>query len=178
MAALSKGIEPATRAFLESINAQHGPQIYEIPVEEGRAALTRLQAVAVTKPPVDTEDRIIADGPKDEVRIRMTQDRLFEALLNATEESLGTPDLKSIARAVADIERTRLLAERRAEAAERKLSRAARIVDGLALDAAADAISNAANGNGAAETSTAVSGSTLAELRHALLDDGAADAPD
>ncbi|MGH7988181.1 MAG: alpha/beta hydrolase [Candidatus Binataceae bacterium] len=73
MASLSKGIEPVTRAFLEAVNAQRGPQIYEIPVEEGRAAFTRLQAVAVTKPPADIEERTIAGGPKGEVRIRIVR---------------------------------------------------------------------------------------------------------
>lgn len=71
MSSLSKGIEPTTRAFLESINAQKGPQIYEIPVAEGRAAFTRLQAVPVTKLPADIEDRTIPGGPKGQVAIRI-----------------------------------------------------------------------------------------------------------
>lgn len=71
MSSLSKGIEPTTRAFLESINAQKGPQIYEIPVAEGRAAFTRLQAVPVTKLPADIEDRTIPGGPKGQVSIRI-----------------------------------------------------------------------------------------------------------
>ncbi len=71
MSLLSKGIEPTTRAFLESIDAQKGPQIYEIPVAEGRAAFTRLQAVPVTKLPADIEDRTIPGGPKGQVAIRI-----------------------------------------------------------------------------------------------------------
>lgn len=71
MISLSKGIEPTTRAFLESIDAQKGPQIYEIPVAEGRAAFTRLQAVPVTKLPADIEDRTIPGGPKGQVAVRI-----------------------------------------------------------------------------------------------------------
>jgi acetyl esterase len=71
MSSLSKGIEPVTRAFLESLNAAKGPQIYEIPVEEGRAAFTRLQDVPVTKLPADIEDRTVPGGPTGQVGIRI-----------------------------------------------------------------------------------------------------------
>jgi acetyl esterase len=71
MSPLSAGIEPTTRAFLESINAQTGPPIYEIPIEAGRAAFTSLQAVPVTKLPVDIEDRTIPGGPKGPVAVRI-----------------------------------------------------------------------------------------------------------
>jgi acetyl esterase len=68
---LSKSIEPTTRAFLETLNAQKGPLIYQIPVEEGRSAFTKLQAVPVKKLPVDAEDRAIPGGPKGSVNIRI-----------------------------------------------------------------------------------------------------------
>jgi acetyl esterase len=71
MSSLEKGIEPATRKFLDSINAQTGPAIYEIPVAQGRAAFTSLQAVPVKKLPVDIEDRTIPGGPTGEVGIRI-----------------------------------------------------------------------------------------------------------
>ncbi|SRR5579885_12364 len=71
MAELSRGIEPVTRKFLETLNAQKGPALYEIPVAEGRAAFTRLQEVAVNKLPADIEDRTIPGGPKGEVGIRI-----------------------------------------------------------------------------------------------------------
>ncbi len=71
MGSLEKGIEPATRKFLDSINAQTGPAIYEIPVAQGRAAFTNLQAVPVKKLPVDIEDRTIPGGPTGEVGIRI-----------------------------------------------------------------------------------------------------------
>jgi len=75
MSSLSKGIEPVTRAFLESLNAAKGPQIYEIPVEEGRAAFTRLQDVPVTKLPADIEDRTVPGGPTGQVGIRILRPR-------------------------------------------------------------------------------------------------------
>lgn len=71
MSPLSHGIEPATRAFLESITAQKGPAIYEIPVAAGRAAFTSRQAVPVTKLPVDIEDRTVPGGPKGPDAIRI-----------------------------------------------------------------------------------------------------------
>lgn len=71
MGTLSSGIEPVTRAFLESLNAQTGPAIYEIPVEQGRAAFTQLQNVPVTKLPADIEDRTIPAGPSGQLGIRI-----------------------------------------------------------------------------------------------------------
>lgn len=71
MSTLSKGIEPVTRAFLESLNAQKGPALYEIPVAKGRAAFTRLQDVPVKKLPADIEDRTLPVGPKGQVGIRI-----------------------------------------------------------------------------------------------------------
>ncbi|MCE9626091.1 MAG: alpha/beta hydrolase [Deltaproteobacteria bacterium] len=68
---LSRKIEPKTRAFLESLNAQKGPAIYEIPIAEGRAAFTQLQNLPVNKLPVDIEDRSIPGGPTGEVPIRI-----------------------------------------------------------------------------------------------------------
>ncbi|MGH7335400.1 MAG: alpha/beta hydrolase [Candidatus Rokuibacteriota bacterium] len=75
MSPLSMGIEPTTRAFLESINAQTGPAIYEIPIDQGRAAFVRLQAVPVTKLPADIEDRTVPGGPKGQVAIRILRPR-------------------------------------------------------------------------------------------------------
>jgi acetyl esterase len=73
MASLSKGIEPTTRAFLESINAQKGPALYEIPVADGRAAFTRLQALNVKRLAAEVDERSIAGGPTGEVQIRIVR---------------------------------------------------------------------------------------------------------
>jgi acetyl esterase len=71
MSVLEKGLEPATREFLEKLNAQKGPALYEIPVEAGRAAFTQLQNVAVTKLPADIEDLTVPGGPGGHVAIRI-----------------------------------------------------------------------------------------------------------
>lgn len=71
MSSLSSGIEPATRKFLETINAHKGPALYEIPVADGRDAFVKLQDVAVEKKAVDIEDRVLSIGPTGEVKIRI-----------------------------------------------------------------------------------------------------------
>ena len=71
MAQLEKGIEPGTREFLEKLNAQKGPALYEIPVEAGRAAFTQLQNVPVIKLAADIEDLAIPGGPTGTVDIRI-----------------------------------------------------------------------------------------------------------
>jgi acetyl esterase len=68
---LSTTIEPTTRAFLESINAQKGPALYEIPVADGRAVFTKLQDVPVTHLPADIEDLVVPVGPKGSTPIRI-----------------------------------------------------------------------------------------------------------
>jgi acetyl esterase len=70
---LSKGIEPTTRAFLESVNAQKGPKIYEIPVAQGREVFAGLQkSVSVNTLPADIEDRTI-QGPSGEIAISIVR---------------------------------------------------------------------------------------------------------
>jgi acetyl esterase len=73
MIALSHSIEPGTRKFLETINALTGPALYEIPVADGRAAFTKLQAVPVTKLPVDIEDRTVPGGPRGQIGIHIVR---------------------------------------------------------------------------------------------------------
>jgi len=69
--ALSNSIEPTTRAFLETLGAKGGPQIYELSIEEARAVLSGAQAGDVAKLPADIEDRLIPGGPKGQVSIRI-----------------------------------------------------------------------------------------------------------
>lgn len=83
MSPLSQKIEPTTRAFLESLDAQKGPAIYEIPVEQGRKLFTQLQDVAVTKLPADIEDRSIPGGPTGEVPIRIFRPKGSSGVLPA-----------------------------------------------------------------------------------------------
>ncbi|MBY0545971.1 MAG: alpha/beta hydrolase [Candidatus Obscuribacterales bacterium] len=71
---LSKGIESATKAFLEHVNSQPGPQIYQIPVTDGRAAFVRLQnSVNVVKLPADIEDLTFPVGPGGKVDVRIVR---------------------------------------------------------------------------------------------------------
>jgi acetyl esterase len=56
---ISPGVESQTRAFLEALAAQTGPQIYELSVADARAVLDGAQAGEVAKLPVDSEDRTV-----------------------------------------------------------------------------------------------------------------------
>ena len=71
MSGLSTKIEPATRAFLEKLNAQKGPALYEIPIADGRAAFGKLQDIPVKKLPVDIEVLTIPVGPTGQTPIRI-----------------------------------------------------------------------------------------------------------
>ena len=73
MISLSNAIEPKTRAFLETVNAQTGPALYEIPVPDGRAVFAKLQAVPVNKLPVDIEEHQVPGGPTGPVPIRIVR---------------------------------------------------------------------------------------------------------
>lgn len=73
LSTLSKGIEPATRKFLDSVNAMKGPAIYQIPVEEGRKTFSKLQEAEATKLPVNVEDLTIPVGPGGSVNIRIVR---------------------------------------------------------------------------------------------------------
>ena len=73
MSSLSNAIEPITRAFLETINVQGGPQIYELSVDDARGVLAGAQAGDVPKLPADIEDRMIPVGPKGQVSIRIVR---------------------------------------------------------------------------------------------------------
>ncbi len=64
------GINPATKAFLDTVNAQKGQKIYEIPVDEGRAAFTGLQDLAVEKLLVDIEDQVLDLDDAGKIGIR------------------------------------------------------------------------------------------------------------
>ncbi len=74
---LSPNLEPATRRFLEQVNAQGGTPIYELSPEDARAVLSSLQAGEdVEKLPADIEDRTLPCGPGDRgVSIRIVRPR-------------------------------------------------------------------------------------------------------
>jgi acetyl esterase len=70
---LSKGIEPSAREFLDTVNSNDGPQLYELSVKDARAVLTDAQAGPVAKLPADIEDHIIEGGPVGQVSIRIVR---------------------------------------------------------------------------------------------------------
>lgn len=71
---ISKGVEPATRAFLETVNANTGPQIYELPVEEGRKVFDTLQASSkVTLPDCDIQKLIVSTTGHADVQVQLVR---------------------------------------------------------------------------------------------------------
>ncbi len=68
--ALSKGIDPKTKAFLDTVNANKGPKLFDMPLDQARKVFAGLQDVPVTKPPVDIEDKTIKTA-KGDVGIRI-----------------------------------------------------------------------------------------------------------
>lgn len=68
---LSNAIEASARAFLDAVNSNDGPQIYELSVEDARGVLTSAQAGPVDKLPADIEDHTIgvSSGAKVSIRI-------------------------------------------------------------------------------------------------------------
>ena len=70
---LSNGIEASARAFLDTLNASDGPQLYELSVKDARAVLTDAQAGPIDKLPADIEDHLIEGGPNGQVSIRIVR---------------------------------------------------------------------------------------------------------
>jgi acetyl esterase len=71
--ALSRSIEPRTRAFLEALAQKGGPPLYELSVKDARAVLSNAQAIEIPKMPADIEDRSIPGGPNGPVSIRIVR---------------------------------------------------------------------------------------------------------
>lgn len=66
-------MEAITKAFLKAVNAQKGPQIYELTVKEAREVLSKAQSGKVKKIPADVEDLEIPFGRKQRVSIRIVR---------------------------------------------------------------------------------------------------------
>lgn len=64
-------IEPVTQEFLDKINAQNGPPIYELSPAEARNVLSRIQYISIPKLSADIEDHTISAGPRGEINIRI-----------------------------------------------------------------------------------------------------------
>jgi hypothetical protein len=84
--------------------------------------------------------------------IRAAQSHVFDALINATAAQLGKPDLVSLGTLAATLEKTRIAEQRRADVADDKLARAARIVEPAIGDAQGPPDSRAAPGLSAEKT--------------------------
>lgn len=65
------GIEPQTRAFLQSLADQGGPPISTLPLAEARRVFASLQSSPVPAPATDIEDRTFPGGPQGEVSVRI-----------------------------------------------------------------------------------------------------------
>jgi acetyl esterase len=72
MANISEGIEPNTRKFLDEVNAATGPQIYELTVEQARAAMSGLQKGQVPKGSVLIEEHSMPT-PHGDVALRVVR---------------------------------------------------------------------------------------------------------
>lgn len=81
MSKLSNGIEPSIKSFLEDINSQTGPQLYELNVKDAREVLINVQKMDVKKLPADIEDRDIPGGPNGQVSIRIFRPKGKDELL-------------------------------------------------------------------------------------------------
>jgi acetyl esterase/lipase len=74
MGGLSKGIDPATRAFLEKINALQGPPVYQMSPGNARETLSSLQASAsVSMMPADIEEMDIPGGLTGRVHVHIVR---------------------------------------------------------------------------------------------------------
>jgi len=64
-------IEHKTQQFLDKINSAGGPPIYELPPEEARKVLEKVQDINITKQPANIEDItiVIENGDRVDVRI-------------------------------------------------------------------------------------------------------------
>lgn len=71
---ISTGIESATKSFLEKVNSNTGPAIYELPVEEGRQLFNNLQTSAnVSSPAADIEEITVPTSEYGDVKVRIVR---------------------------------------------------------------------------------------------------------
>jgi acetyl esterase len=73
MTELSNGVDPTIRSFLEDLNSQDGPQLYELSVEDAREVLINIQKMDVEKLPANIEDQKLPVGPNGNVPIRIVR---------------------------------------------------------------------------------------------------------
>jgi acetyl esterase len=76
-------LEPKTQAFIDSVNAQKGTPLYELPYADARKVLEDAQAIDVKKLPADIEDKVLPVGPTGEVSLRIYRPKGAKAPLPA-----------------------------------------------------------------------------------------------
>lgn len=76
-------VEACTQQFLDDVNSQKGPQIYELSPADARNALLKVQNVDIPKLPADIEDHVIPVGPKGGVNIRIIRPKDNKSALPA-----------------------------------------------------------------------------------------------
>lgn len=76
-------IEPTTQKFLDKINSSTGSPIYELPIEDARNVLSKVQDINVTKLPADIKDITIPAGPRRNTNIRIIRPKNNESKLPA-----------------------------------------------------------------------------------------------
>jgi acetyl esterase/lipase len=64
-------LEPAAQAFVKATAER--PFLFELPPQEGRAAVDDVQSGAISKPPIDEEWLTVAVGPTGEVPVRVVR---------------------------------------------------------------------------------------------------------
>ncbi len=74
-------LEPATRAFIDAVNAQGGTPLYELPYADARQVLENAQKIEVNKLPADVEEHVLPVGPDGEVSVRIYRPKGAEGLL-------------------------------------------------------------------------------------------------
>ena len=73
MSELTKGVDPTIKSFLDELNSQSGPQLYELSVKDARDVLINIQKMDVETLPADIEDLNIPTGPNGKVSIRIVR---------------------------------------------------------------------------------------------------------
>jgi len=69
-------LDAGSQQFLDSLAARGGPQLWEMPIDEGRALLVSVQAEALKGaelPPTDVEDLTLPVGPLGRVAVRIVR---------------------------------------------------------------------------------------------------------
>src|SRR3712207_4695642 len=66
-------LDPAVRAFLDSLAAAADPPMSTLSPREARGVLDRLQSGATTMPPAEVEPHMIPGGPSGEISITVVR---------------------------------------------------------------------------------------------------------